>query len=431
MRHHAFFLLIAILLTSCGGDGGSHHPQTPGGEFTPPDLSNTLAYSSSTPYEPFLRDCAIAESEAELCIMEALPLIGQATAAPTTQDIADRLVVSHPWMGDRFLEALELLPPDIKTLLKGVTAIVIDDDIRPAYYSSNTAAIYIDPAYLWLTLEEKGTISRVADFRSNYGQALQFLQAWRYVKNSDYAYYYYSLDGTETRQINDILYPLAALLYHELAHANDMVPPSRIASLDRSQTPREAVRTLDPYRISLQLEESAPLTSQVWKALARVLYFGEPVSAAQSNYTASFVGNDFHLDAANWPYAYATPREDVAILFEEAMMKYHFDIDRDIAFLPRPLANARACDDYIVKWGRRNRLGEPRVKARAAFVAAELLPSSDLTTFFSNFPAPKEMTVNLGWCSNLDLGAPTVQSLGLWRSSSAERISRDILPPGY
>ena len=74
-----------------------------------------------------------------------------------TDAIMQRLVVSHDWMGQRFKEVLDILPAEILQLMSGVTAVVIDDDIRPSYYTNWTGAIYLDPANLWLTNDDSLT----------------------------------------------------------------------------------------------------------------------------------------------------------------------------------------------------------------------------------------------------------------------------------
>ncbi len=52
--------------------------------------------------------------------------------------------------------------------------------------------IYLDPRYLWLTPEEAKTILKSSDYRDDYGQSLDFLEGWRYVKDNKVATKYYS-----------------------------------------------------------------------------------------------------------------------------------------------------------------------------------------------------------------------------------------------
>jgi hypothetical protein len=251
------------------------------------------------------------------------------------------------------------------------------------------------------------------------------------VKDNDYAYPYYPLDGSEERTISDLLYPLARLLLHELAHANDFFPPAAIGSLDRNLTLVEASQALSDERVSEQLTARSPLTSQMMLALARVMYRGEPASDAQKALTAAEVGGEFEADVANDDYAHNTIREDLAMLFSEAMMKYFFDIDRDIAYTPDP-TDATVCSAYIVEWGNRNRIGDPEVKVRAQFVVSALLPEGDFDLFFQDLALPTPMQNGVDWCSNLQLGVPQplLQALSADRIGSwDERVHGDVGPP--
>jgi hypothetical protein len=425
---------VLLFLYACGGGGGTVSDIGVG--VSNPDLTDVSPYSPDGPYAEVLKSCALATDRANLCTMETLPLIGQAVAAPTIADVMDRVLVSHPWMAVRFEQVLTLLPADMLTMFKGITAIVIDSDVRPSYYSSSKAAIYLDPAYLWLTNAEKETISKAADSRNDYGAGLKFVPFYRYVKNNAYAYYYYSLDGTETRQIDDIIYRLSRLLLHELAHANDFLPASLQSSFDRQMTPYDAAQAYEDQTVAVNLYSVTPLTSALFLDLGQVLFWGEPATDEHKSLTASEAGSEFTVDGANEIYGYASSREDVAMLFEETMMKYYFDIDRDIAFVDRPEASEPGCDDYLVQWGVRNRLGEPTVRSRAQLVVDNLLPDADLSAFFSGFPEPTPMANNLGWCSNLTLGVDRTlgrvgRGLAPVTTIPPDQFKGDMLSPEY
>ncbi|WP_020674532.1 hypothetical protein [Geopsychrobacter electrodiphilus] len=428
-RLYSFVLL--LFLCACGGGGGNSSDIGPGGSN--PDLSDVSPYTQASPYLNVLKDCATAAHLTSLCSMETLPLVGQELPAPTVADLMGRVLVSHPWMGERLELVLNQLPPDLLTLFKGVTAIVIDADIRPSFYSPNTAAIYLDPANLWLTNEEKATITKNADFRQDFGSELQFVTLWRYVKSDAYAYNFYPLDGTETRQLDDIIYPFSRVLYHELAHANDFLPPATQTILDRHLTPYAASVAIENQSLPGHLNSITVLSAQLFLDLAKVLFLGVPASAEQQSLSAAQLGPDFAVDVANDIYGYSTKHEDIAMLFEEVMMKYHFDLDRDIAFTDRPLTPEPACDDYSVQWGVRNRLGEPRVRLRAEQVVANLLPDTDLSAFFSSVPSPTQMTNNQGWCQNLSLSTLVPQGVSAAAlpisAPSADQFKGDLLVP--
>jgi hypothetical protein len=332
-----------------------------------------------------------------------LPLIGREHAEPTVDDIMQRVVVSHPWMGERFRDMLQwYLPADIRQLLKSVTAIVIDDDVIPSYYWSLTGAIYIDPEYLWLSLAEKDTISEEEDFRNSFAWELQFYTLARYVMGNEYAFDYGLAAETGLRPIENLVVPLSAVLYHELAHANDRFPALDTPHIASDRSVGEEALSREDQWVSTLLSETSPLASQMMAELARVIFFGESATAKQKALTAETVGLEFAADGANDDYAYATGFENVAMLFEETMLRYHFGIERDIAYTPVPQTASPLCDDFVVSWGVRGRLGDPLVKERARLVADRILGAGVLDDFWDGLEAPTPLVTGAGWCDNLD-----------------------------
>lgn len=387
------YLCISLLLAACGG-GGSGGGTTPTdigpspGPIVPPPVVELSVADPGSPYSSILVACAAAETVADSCSLGDLPLLGQATANPTIDDVLARTVVSHAWMGTRLRQALEIMPPDILTLMKGVTAVVISSEVNPSFYSTTSGAIFIDPYFLWLTNAEKAAVSQDPDFRADFGRDLAFVSLWRYVIGTSYAWDYYGLDGNETRTIGDIYKQFASLLFHELAHANDAFPPSEVGRLDAAMSVRAAAESLEDRRISAQLSAHMPLNSQMLLDLARVMYHGDPATAAQRAISAAVVGLEFQSDGASDDYAYASEWEDLAMLFEEVMMHRHFNIDREIAYTNVPATGEeRYCDSYVVRWGVRNRIGDPLVRSRAEFGLQLLLDRSDVSSYLDPMPS--------------------------------------------
>jgi len=287
-------------------------------------------------------------------------------------------------------------------LFGGVTAVVIAADIRPSFYTSRTGAIYLDPASFWLTNSEKQSIETEEDFRASFGDSLNFVSLWRYVIGNDYAWQSYSLTGSETRTIDDIVLPIASLLFHELAHANDIIPPTLVSTFDNSLTVAATANSVANQNTASQLLNFQPLNSSLLKALGNVLFQGVTATANQRALSAMEVGLEFEIDGASDDYAYSSQFEDVAMLFEEVMMKYHFGVDRELAYTDAPAdPGSRICSDYVVRWGYRNRLADPLVRSRAELVVQELLNRNDVSSYLAVFSVPVSMMDGLDWCENL------------------------------
>lgn len=393
----------AAALVACGGDDG-----------IPPlrnePLANTYAYRPNTPIAATALRCAKANRPSESCAVAKLPPIAFTTTSttPSIDNVMDRVLVSHDWMGQRFEQMLMSMPEDIVYLLGGVTAIVIDDDIRPSYYTNLTGAIYLDPAHFWLTQDELRVISAAPDYRAAFARPMGFLSQWRYVipRHTE------GTSGDGSRTLDEIEPNLAALLFHELAHANDIFPRSQYDNIDVTlsifevtETIRKKgnqLETLSQSYLSTILKNEQRLTSTHMDRLAKILYAGSPPDDNEKLITAAEVGEHMMSDSANDDYAYTSQYEDLAMLFEETMMRLHYSADRDIAFLNWPASSVLQpmCDDYTVGWGQRNRLGDQSVQPRARWVVEQLLPHRNYSLFFDSLEPPKLIPVGLGWCAS-------------------------------
>lgn len=395
---HSFLaIFVCIFLMNCGG--GSEDYIAPYYKVYP--------YSKSTHAE---LECAMAldtDEESKHCTLGKLPLIGTETKNPSAQDIKNRLLVSDDWMGERFMALLDVMPDDIRLMLRSVTAIVIANNIRPSFYTTETGAIYLDPESLWLTQEEHGTISKEADYRSGFSDGLSFTGLWRYLKP----------DGTwartprYNRKLEDLDFPLARLLYHELAHANTFLPPSTHNKINPKHTVAEAAEAFTHVNASALVEDALPLQSDMMKELAYVMYRGETATTEQIAFNATDIGNAMAADRANDDYAYVPYSdelyyEDVAMLLEELMSKYHYNYDREIAY-----ANATStiyCNDLILAWGQTGRLGDSQVKEAARLAVKSLIPEADLDDFIDDLAVPKQTLNGSDWCGPLYLEARTL-----------------------
>lgn len=374
--------------------------------------SRTYPYLADGPHAAALARCvyspSLSSSPNNLCRLSELPLLGQASSNPTIEQILQRLVVSHDWQAEVFERFLREQDPsgDFRRLLAATTAVVIGGRIRPAFYWSATGAIYLDAAYLWLTPEQRDTISEAPDPRSAFGLDLLYSSPWRYVKDNRHATPARPVAERGTRTLDEIKVELGRLLYHELAHANDFLPPRSHASLDRNQLVYLAVPS---NSASEQLRTQLPFFSQEMLGLGRVLFFGDPSTPTQRAYSPADVVQFFSQDRVNDDYSYAlpanqtVPREDAAMLVEEAMVQLRYGVFRDIAITPR-IPEGGTAADAIVSWGQRGRIGEATIRPRLRLVMAELMPwvpASEL----DRLAAPLPLRAGLSWGANLDQAA--------------------------
>jgi hypothetical protein len=367
-------------------------------------VATVYPYNPNSAVASDIVDCVYSNTLVDSCRLSQLPLIGQQTANPTLENIMDRVVTSHPWMAERFKTFLETedVNNDFKNLLRATTAVVISYDVRPSFYWVVSGAIYLDPNNFWITPEERDTINEAPDYRSAFGNDLQFVMPWRWVKNNSYASYYVPSDIRVTRSTQDGLYGLISLMYHELAHANDFFPQSEWFSHNSSSTILNAA--LDTNFESDGLATSYPLTSSEMYALAQVNFQGETATNTQKSYEPIDVAGFFEPDRASGYYNYSSKREDFAMLFEELMMQSRYQVYRDMAVTNRPTGDNISGDDYIVTWGQRGRAGETKIKPRLEYVTSRVLPEFDVDIAIDNMITPIAMTPGNNWNENLSIG---------------------------
>ncbi|MCV2351483.1 hypothetical protein [Paucibacter sp. Y2R2-4] len=402
--------------------------------FTAKDpVSRVYPYLAQGPYAAALDECIYsprlsASNPNNLCTLARLPLLGQATtgAVPTVEQVMQRVLVSNDWMGEVFERFLREQDPqqDFRRMLSSVTAIVIGGRVRPSFYWNATGAIYLDASNLWLTPEQRDSVSESPDPRSNFGAALNYASPWRYVKDNNHAYASLAREPRVSRNLAEVVYPLGSLLFHELTHAADFMPPRTHASLPSNKRVYEA----GPARsLSQSLYEQLPFYSSEMQGLAKVLSFGATPTALQQSYTPGDIANFFGRDRVNDDYAYSVPdgerysREDAAMLLEEAMMQLRYGVLRDYA-VTNKLQDGALSADLIVNWGQRGRIGEAAIKPRVKLVLAEAMPwvSSSLV---DGLAAPQPLRSGLSWGANLD---QTALAAGRIRPLSAQQRFNEL-----
>ncbi|MFO6423371.1 hypothetical protein [Motilimonas sp. KMU-193] len=406
-------LAALLLLNGCGGGSLdlSGKPDDGGGSNPPEVPADSLVLArSNSPYADKLIPCVLGLQANNACSLNELNFIYQANPNPTVEDIMNRVVVSDQWMAKRFEDMLKQsnMPNTMLPLFQSVRAVVISKDIRPAFFSPYSGAIYIDPDFIWLTNSEKATINKDEDQRAEYARQFQFEATQRFVKDNARAFPPGTLNDQTERSLAATVPVLASLLFHELAHARDAYHHTFLDTLTPSDTRLSDIynsRTI-PVMNEQVFTSTFALTNKNMKSLSQALYGGETPTAEQKAYTAADVGAMLEGEGANDQYAYYTGYEDFAMLFEETMMKYHYNIDRDVVYLEVPETYTK-CDDYIVGWGQRNRLAASEVRPRAQAVARKALANIsgtellEIDSFFSTLGSPTTLPL-IGYCSSIN-----------------------------
>jgi hypothetical protein len=336
-------------------------------------------------------------------------------AVPTVDQIMDRVVVSHDWMGEVFEQFLRTQAnQDLLQLFNGVTAVVIGAHVRPSFYYALTGAIYLDADNFWLTAAQRDVIDETPDFRSDFDRDLMYSGVWRYTFNNNPIFAFFDPTSRIPRDIGNILNEAGWLLYHELAHASDFLPPAIRPGLDLTQTAwgNVAPRYLNGQLPSDLLTAAYPVMSAEMKGLAQVKFWGATADAAQRSYTPTQAGIFFSGDLATDEYNYSSQdgtkfREDIAMVFEEFMMFRNHTFRRDVAITDK-ITPTTTSSTLIVRWGQRGRIGEASIKPRATLVLQNLAPwvlQADANAV-TDLPPPIAMRVGDSWLNNLVVPAP-------------------------
>jgi hypothetical protein len=430
--------------------------------FAGTHVSRVFAYkpAPANPYAALLANCTYNPQlqyggpASNACPLATLPLLHRDTGGgvPTVAQIMNRVLVSHEWMGKALEDLLtaNATNTDLLRLFNGVTAVVIGAHVRPSYYYAATGAIYLDADNFWRTAEERDVIDEAPDFRSDFGRDLQYAGLWRYVENNSNIFLPYAATDRSPRDLSFVLKEAGWLMYHELGHASDFVAPARRDALDASRglwaniAPGYAGNCAGNLP-SDRLCKSFPLRSNEMKALAQVKFVSGPVPdttlvngipySTLRLWSPADVGGFFAGDVATDEYNYTSfdgsYREDIAMVFEEALMARNHGWRRDFAITDRLAAGATG-SSIIVRWGQRGRVGDAAVKPRAQFVVGELAPWIDPAAV-SALPPPLAMRPGESWTANLMLPAPPAraasQALAVPRLSSEqeERLLRRAL----
>ena len=226
-------------------------------------LDEARPYRPDSPYAAVLARCALAQEPADFCTLETLPFVEQENERPTVEDVMERVLVTHDWMGERFERFLVLHAEELLPLFGAVTSVVIGSTVRPSFYWSATGGMQLDPERLWLDVAEKRTVSITEDYRAPYRRLLAFRDYRQLLRDDRRAAPFFDLEDFSERTFDDIEVGMMNLLFHELAHARDFLPPGTAPSLDRSKTPADALGEISNAWLSPSLAARLPLNSMI------------------------------------------------------------------------------------------------------------------------------------------------------------------------
>ena len=383
--------------------------------------TDMFVFNDDSPFKLAVEDCVYNNTLDRTCTFSTLPLIGQTTSSPSVEDILDRTLVSHEWMGQRFKQYLEqsAAGPDMLNLLRGVTAVVISYDIRPSFYWAATGAIYLDADNFWVTPNERDTLNEAPDFRAGFGSDLNFIIPWRYVKDNEYyPVGRYPSDERGVRTFTDLEADISWLMYHELGHANDFFPPNTWNSFALSSDPLTEFRQNGTN--SDILDNTFPLRSDEMHALAEVRFSGIDATSVQRSYDADDLIPFFEPDISPTFYSYLNEREDYATLFERFMMKYRLNASADVALITRDNN-----PNFIVSWGQRDRFNQDNIKDRVRFAVERVLPElGNVEAIQESLHGPILMDPSLSWFDNIVL--PQLSTSSNFRQSAVAQDDANL-----
>ena len=372
---------------------------------TPIFINEAKIFNTNSPYKANLLRCAQSSFRSP-CSLGELPLLGQQTQNPSIQNVMDRVVITHDWTGYRFQQILERLPRQVLQLFKPAAIVYIGSDTEFTHFEFDRAIFNINIDEIWVNATEKKAVlvgdERLATFTET---GLRFEPRFRWMKDSVNAYS--GLFGTE-RDAEQMLLLLGRSIYYDLALPNNRLSGERFNALEDTQLPLDVLAFDASTAISTELYSNASLTtdSSNLYLLADVQYGSEEISASlSSEFRAAGVGAEIAAQGKPRFFSFTAKENDLATLFELAMVKMVHRVYLDVALVDAFDGPAiLGCDDYKIGWGVRNRIAAPRVSARAKFVVESLIGQSDETDAFfaSQLGVQTGLPPGVGWCDSID-----------------------------
>lgn len=348
----------------------------------------------ASPYAEQLVDCVYAPQLrlSQLCSLATLPLIGQDTDSVDVETIMDRVLVSHPWMAERFREVLTTLPLASLDPFRSVTAVVIASDQPRSYFLGTTLAIYLDDSRLWLSAAEHATHPNALPPFADGPFKYRLVERGR----TSTGQVVIPPKPDAPRTIDDIRYALAARLYNLLGAAADIVPPTMAAGVARSLRPVEVfeMNSMNSRTLGTELQRQHPLRSVLLRDLASVPLSGDAANDLLTTEPET-VAAEYAADGGFRMRDFSNPHLDSADLIELAALKYFLGVDVEIAFVRSKIHPDGGSE---IVWGQRDRLADAKVGVRARFVAESAYSNGlDWPGLFDELATPQFLTPGTSW----------------------------------
>lgn len=351
-------LALSLMLVGCGGGGGSD---------ASPQYDNeriTISESEERENNGRLKRCLLdpidfekleADPEKACKISELGFIASDSRGKPSKEEIMSRVIASEPWMKNNFEKMLSEMPDDIFYMAKRATGFALVKGLKPAFFSTVTGAIYIDPDYLYLA-GQPGEPNQSIDARGEYHSQMPFLQGGFYIDSNGNDFIE---PDPYIRSFSDSVVYLNRLLFHELTHANDV-----FATVNAPQQPNDtpaiiAERNINSHAtLSQRLYAYSPLIDPVLRNIANAMQWGDPGLISIAKMTSAeevfdrLIGS-YATDLYGFvDYGEKMHLEDAAMLAEEALMHIHYFATRLIVVMdnvPNPYGYsliAVDCFDY-------------------------------------------------------------------------------------
>ncbi len=365
-------ILPLALAVACGKKGGkSHHPETDENLSFFESPNSVFPYRSTTPHKEELQKCIFGIEQATSCRVEELPLLGLASRPITVNDILDRTMVSHTYLGDSFRDVLTVLDPNVYRMFSGVAAIVISDRINPSFFNADTATIYLSARYFWRNAAERPATGPV-DPRVAFSQSIfRFLLDSEYIVDGQYAFF----SPTTNRPPAVMKRYVARILFHELAHANDFYPPATLVGGDypRHKTYYQLTDVVLSSRGRLSDHLPTQPRSELMKQVEMARQTGEAADGLAESATAQAVVSEFRDDVVTDTYGYYSSLEDGAMLVEEALMYHYFGATRVVAVIRlTPTGQVDHPNPDALYWAQAGRIFKSDIAPRAGHLLEKI-----------------------------------------------------------